>query len=219
MNLYFKGTISKTELGFWAKSEYNEILKGEYLLIRKLKIYPFIKVVSKVDIVANDIKDEYPCSDKELIEIYEIITGKKDFECIVDVSISPALFERHFSKFDYIGLKGLRDCLNLYLEKGKLYDDESIPIRNFLSSRPKSSNETLISVLISTIYRMLKHYVFIENNTIYLKKNYGLYANRKTLDQNEAVFDLIKLLDYVTGEKLFKVHIVYVNGNDFLYIV
>jgi hypothetical protein len=69
---YFLGNLSKEELGEWAKKEYYDLLKGEFLELKKIIGYPFLKVISKFHIKEDDILNK-------VIAYLECYAGERNF--------------------------------------------------------------------------------------------------------------------------------------------
>ena len=42
---FFSGILSKDELGKWAEKAYFDLLRGGYVEIKKVKLYPFLKTL------------------------------------------------------------------------------------------------------------------------------------------------------------------------------
>ncbi|MCM1501032.1 MAG: hypothetical protein NC124_21450 [Clostridium sp.] len=58
---YNKGKRTKESLGNWAEIEYYKILQGRYLSINELVAYPFFRIISRIHMTDDDMKDEYSC--------------------------------------------------------------------------------------------------------------------------------------------------------------
>ena len=87
INLYFYGNISKKELGEWSKVAYYDVLRGNYIVLNKISIYPFIKKISTFHINNNDIKDEFCCLDEEVRDIQKILNGERNDSYIINMRI------------------------------------------------------------------------------------------------------------------------------------
>ena len=59
LNKYFRGELTKNELGMWGEKAFYDLLKGGYIENKKIVLYPFLKTVSKFHIEENDAEDIY----------------------------------------------------------------------------------------------------------------------------------------------------------------
>ena len=57
LNKYFRGELTKNELGMWGEKAFYDLLKGGYIENKKIVLYPFLKTVSKFHIEENDAED------------------------------------------------------------------------------------------------------------------------------------------------------------------
>mgnify|MGYP001041126075 CR=1 FL=1 len=76
LNQYFKGELLKEEMGIWSMKAYYALMKGEYIQLEKLQVYHFLKTISTFHVIPNDITEEYPCTEKKVKDILEILKGK-----------------------------------------------------------------------------------------------------------------------------------------------
>ncbi|MDO4261396.1 MAG: hypothetical protein Q4C82_04915, partial [Eubacteriales bacterium] len=100
LNCYFKGDISKEDLGAWAKKAYYDILRGGYVEIKKIVMYPFLKTISTFHVKESDKEDVFPCSEDDVKKIRDILNGVIEFEFDVELSIPSQVYNmfkgRHY---------------------------------------------------------------------------------------------------------------------------
>lgn len=77
LNKYFRGELTKNELGMWGEKAFYDLLKGGYIENKKIVLYPFLKTVSKFHIEENDAEDIYPSTEDDLKYIQAIFDGGK----------------------------------------------------------------------------------------------------------------------------------------------
>ncbi len=89
---YATGRISRRELGTWAFSAYEDLLKGGYLALKKLAVYPFLKTLSSFCVEAHEIADQYPAAREEVDRAYDILSGRKSSCFTVEIAASNRFF-------------------------------------------------------------------------------------------------------------------------------
>lgn len=136
---YLHGTLSQTDLGKWAENAYYDLLKGGYMEIKKIALYPFQKTLSSIHIPPNDVKDIYPCAEKDVIDIQRILHGQRVFDFHVEMAIPPQVYTM-FSEKQYFDTEKRKNVSKLYpiktgqdtlINKLVEYLDCYIGVRNF----------------------------------------------------------------------------------------
>ena len=77
LNSYYEGKTTKEELSLWAKKIYYGMLLGDSIIIEKLLIYNFVRIISRFDMVPNDAKDDHPSTEEEIQEVSDVLNGKR----------------------------------------------------------------------------------------------------------------------------------------------
>ncbi len=91
---------------------YYALMKGEYIEIEKLQIYHFLRKISTFHMTPDNLVDECPCSEEEVLEIKEILCGKKDISFTFNVKIFRNIYldEKYKPKLD--DFKRLKKVIN-----------------------------------------------------------------------------------------------------------
>lgn len=221
LRTYFNGELTKNELGNWAKAEYQKILQGDYIIIDKLKVYIFIKNISNVQIVPNDIKDEYPCPEEEVRRIYDILLGKYNFRSILKLRIPQWLFGMYENVQCNLSWGLAKERFEIMTQvRGVIVDciqKKHVSIRgidllhDYIDSNVKCSG-TLIDLFDSYAIELLRYYCEFDGNSIVFKQSQGLYISRNDFSKDNAAEDILNILDYATGNASFKLCVGYENG-------
>ena len=74
LDYYFTGKLSKRELGEWANKAYYDILKGGYIEIEKVTIYPLLKILSTFHLEVDERIDIYPCTEEIILRNFTKIS-------------------------------------------------------------------------------------------------------------------------------------------------
>lgn len=205
LNSYFGGEISKQNLGEWANEAYYDLLKGGYIECKKVIIYPFLKTISTFHIEENDKLDIFPCSEKKVKEIQDILCGKRDFDFNVEISIPIQVYSM-FKEQKYFDIKRYNIFFNL---KNQIEQYDKSQIRNDLNAQIekvmhlKWQEGTIYGILENRICQYLKM-LFGKN------KNYKLYVQQSN---NNVLFErLVSYIDCYIGNKIFCLFVTFVNG-------
>ncbi len=97
---YTTGRIGRRELGAWAFSAYEDMLKGGYLELRKLAVYPFLKTLSSFCVEVDDLADQYPATREDLDRAYDILRGVKNTGFSVEIAPSNQFFRIPPEQYD-----------------------------------------------------------------------------------------------------------------------
>ena len=76
------GELHGDELTNWAKEEYHKLLQGEYLIFRKLALFPFLKILT-------DSCRQNGAREEELQTILDIVNGKRNYSVHLELGIPP----------------------------------------------------------------------------------------------------------------------------------
>lgn len=209
LDYYFTGKISKIELGQWANKAYYDVLKGGYIEIEKVTIYPLLKILSTFHVEADERNDVYPCTEEKVRKIKEIVDGKIDIDFDIEMSF-PVQVYNMFKERPYYDKERreifvkLRNIIACILEQGGMIDEEMVKqleIIRYLNYQ----NQTVQGILEKHIFSIIR--ILLENSIINgkNKENYKLYA--KKADKNTITK---KMLDYLDG---------YIGNNNFHLLV
>lgn len=213
---YIEGDISKEELGKWAECAYFDLLKGGYVENKKIAIYPFLKIISKIHIESDELKDEHPCMEEDIKSIQAVLQGKSDYDFQVEMAI-PVQMQNVFCERGYLN-KGLIDLIFqmknnaiMFLENNsKEITEIARSIQMYSNTKTKKQCENVISILENKILKMYGA-LFEENAGNSIKKqNMWLYTGKMT--RNIGITKLMEYLDCYIGKKSFGVIVSYRNG-------
>lgn len=215
LDFYYAGTLSKEALGKWAEKQYYEILKGKYVELQRIIVYPFLKTISRIHIAENEMKDEYPCSKEEMAFIHSVLHGKKEFSFHVEISI-PIQVYNMYSDLEYYDIKRRDQYLELYkelIEYKKLNVPDVTSLNKSIDSMKllNDGRKTIQGIIESDIYKICQ---IILNNVqpeIELNTEYRLYTNK--VRGNELIDKLMDCLKCYLGEKSFHVIVSYDAGS------
>lgn len=214
LDFYFEGMLSKESLGKWAEKEYYEMIKGRYIELQRLIVYPFLKTISKIHIVENEIKDEYPCSKEEIEFIRSVLYGQCEFNFQIELSI-PIQVYNLYPDLGYFDLKRRSVYVELYnfiLENKESNVRNMSRLKRYIDSiKPvDTERKTLQSIMERDIYKICQ--IILNNN--FLEKEwdieYRLYTRKKSDDYLDD-----KLMDYLKcyiGEQSFRIIVSYDEG-------
>lgn len=202
---YFSGELSKQNLGKWADRAYYDLLKGGYIECKKIIIYPFLKTIATFHIKENDKMDIFPCSEKEVKKILDILCGKINFDFIVQISIPIQVYsmfkdQKYLDKERYYLFFNLRNLIIQY-DKIQIKNDLKIQIKKVMHL--KCQKGTLLGILESRICQYLK--LLFGKETIY--KLYVQKSNNNVLYEK-----LISYLDCYIGNRTFYLFVTFING-------
>lgn len=209
---YFLGNLTKEELGKWASLAYYDLLKGEYLEIKKIIAYPFLKLISTFHIEADDAKDIFPCSIKKIRFIRDILSGKHNEAYSIEIGIPWDINAERFGldsgkKAQYIKLISI---LNKYSNKQTLTEEdyeECINILKLTADKPG----TIQSILENYITSFLKNNIDWEEKSLEFHQRIGLYV-RKGRTEKDMLSKVIAYLECYIGERNLGVDILFTSG-------
>lgn len=206
---YVKREITKNELGVWAMLVYQDLMRGEYIEIDKLAIYHFIRTISFFHRGPDDMADEYPSTEKEILEIKEILQGKKDICYTFRVRICEFIYkmEKYKSR-----LKQFETLYNLFDSfcVDKLSSVEIDKLMKYCSQRV--SEQTLVDLLEMHIKGIIIENYDADEHIFSYRQSVGIYTGGS--DINEVAFqsDIKKVLECAMGKRDFRVTIIYKKG-------
>lgn len=209
---YFLGNLSKEELGDWAKIAYYDLLKGEYLEIKKIVVYPFLKMISTFHIHEDEVRDIFPCSIDEIKFIRDVLNGKHNEAYSIEIGIPWSINGDELGldkrkKSQYIKLIGI---FNRYLNKQTFTEEdyeECINAFNMSADKPG----TIQFILENYIRSFLKNNIDWEEQSLDFHQGYGLYL-RKRKTENDILKKVVAYLDCYIGERNFGVDILFISG-------
>lgn len=207
---YFFGNLSKEELGKWANELYYDLLRGEYLEVKKIVAYPFLRKLSTIHIKEDETKDIFPCSINEVKIIKDILEGKKNQTYSVEIGIpwtikGIALDVEKKEKYEE-----LINVLSKYSNRD-IMDDMDLKVCSNVLETIDDKEGTLQYILESHIKSFLENNIDWEEKSLDLNHNLGLYS--KKAKKEDKIINKIK--DYVScyiGEKNLGVDIIFISG-------
>lgn len=211
VNNYFEEHESREEIGQWAQRNYYDLLRGEYLEIEKIVGYPFLKLLSTVHVVPDEIRDIFPCTTEEVAMIKDILQGKQDKCFSIDITIPWSINN------DKLGLDRnklskymrLYELVTKYLEEKVLNEEQYGECRNIL--RTKVDKPGTIQFILDTYIRACFN-ENIDNREYYSDMNsrMGLYSNCKK--KEDIIVKMIKYIECYIGKREFGIDIVFISG-------
>lgn len=210
---YYNGQLSREELGSWNSNAYYDLLRGGYVELSKIQLYPFIKKLSTFRIKENDQEDKYPCSEEEVINIWDILMGRENYEFNVEIALPPQIYSM-FSQSPYMDLERLKrfsDFKNIVeasLERGTGQDvdfDTLIKIYSLISTRKQKS--TVFDLLEKGIKNNIEVYLCRMKE---MTEGYQLYT--KGISTIELIKRMMRYLECYVGERSFHLFISYNDG-------
>lgn len=219
LNQYFKGELSREELGLWAMKLYYELMKGEYIQLEKLQVYHFLKTISTFHVIPNDITEEYPCTEKEVQEILEILEGKRDIYYTFNIKI----YEGLYKKEQYINSQKIYAQLRNTIEKVDKDNISPEVISELVAYYKKNKNikdvQTLIGLLECHIKGIIAENINIEEEIADFRQSVGIYVGGTSISKENFLPNLRKLLDCILGDSFFRVSIAYIKGKPHLSLI
>lgn len=211
INLYCNKEIEKEDLGLWAMEAYYALMRGEYIDIEKLKIYHFLRTISTFHMRPNDITGEYPCTENDVLEIKEILSGKREANYTFNIRIYKNIYqcEKYKYKFDnFVRLRGIIDEINVNKSIESWIIDELIDYVN-----QKDSNiQTIIDFLEENIRCIIAENIDLDERLLDFRQSVGIYIGGSEINKQFFIPNLKKLFDCVMGEMGFRISIIYRNG-------
>ncbi len=214
---YYNKIITKYELGLWSMQAYYELMKGEYIEIDKLQVYHFLRTISTFHQIPNDIADEYPCTEEEVLNIKEILCGKKDINYTFNIKISKNIYQNQNYKTRYMRFEKLQKNIEeISLDNIPLFiPDEWI---EYINENIKEV-QTLIDLLECHIKGIITQNIDLEEKIIDFRQSVGIYVEGTNINKQNFIPNLKKLLDCVMGNIFFRVSIVYKKGRPYLSLI
>lgn len=202
---YQRGELTKEQLSKWAENQYYCMLKGNYIILEQLKVYPFMKILSQVGIEENDVKDEYPCSEEDIANIYNIVEGSKEYAFKVSVGIPEFIFNTSCNDFFDSGKRSQVYQIRQILQQDRdLKNDNNIDVvKQFIDTIDASMEPvTLLDMLEQNIRTILQ---------CRLNKNdFKLYPTNGGCDKDMTRLE--HYLDCYLGERDINIFACYKNG-------
>lgn len=206
---YFNGELEKEELGIWAERAYYDVLKGGYLEIQKVVLYPFLKTLSRFHIQADDVRDQYPSDVEDVKFIRDVLGGSMIYSFAIDMAIPKQVYTWDIAdKENYICK---REALDNLLSRDIRLD--SIAIENVCHR--KHGKGTVQGVLENDIHMMHKA-LFGMKDGLGEKQYLKLYSCR---NNKVAENVLLKYIQCYVGRRTFTLFIEYQSGKPIIKIV
>lgn len=210
LNEYYSKAIPKEVLGKWANEEYYNILCGDYIIIDNLKTYKFLKTIATFHLEPNDAKDEFPCTEEDILNISRILSGEKDIVFIGNIKVHNSIYDR-FSiggKLDWF-LK-VREIVNYYLETTEILFESRKMLKSF--TEQKGELKTIIDILEMQVSGMVSNLFLDTNEELLSKEDFRLFVGQKEFVQQNSYIRLLNLLDCLVGNNYFGVNIIFESG-------
>ena len=201
---YLLEHISKTEFADWAEDIYIDIIKGGFLEINKLILYPFVKTFSNISVAENDIEDVFPCSLKDVKEIQKIVQGDLDTTFYIKVRIPVNMISFYniglYFDVDKIELVSkLKEQLLLFIDYQEISVIDSDLLKRIINTF--NNNGTLIGLLENDIIDLIDSIFCIDNDVISIRNTMALYS--KLSGHNTLLNHLLLYLDCYLGNESF----------------
>ncbi len=207
---YYNKIISKHDLGLWSMEAYYALMKGEYIEIEKLQIYHFLRKISTFHIKPNNLTDEYPCSDEEVLEIKEILCGRKDIYFTFNIKIFKNIYSSEIYKSKLDDFKRLKKVIN---EISMDYISQSqVKILTQYANRKLDGIKSLVELFEYHIKGIIAENIDFEEEVLDYRQSVGIYVGGSSINQINFIPNLNKLLECVMGDLFFRVSIVYKRG-------
>lgn len=209
--MYLNKEITLYELGKICENVYYDIIKGEYIYLNKLLIYPLLKTLYRINIDKNDITDEFPCNESEILNIYDILAGNKKYSYLISIG-----FPKNISKNileEYNEKASLYECLKRiflrYLEDHLLNYDGYLLIQK-LSLYELKTEYTIFDILDNYIITFIKNIV-VESNNIEIMGKLSLYSKQR-ITQDYMIKRIICCIDCYIGKSNIDAQIIFDSG-------
>lgn len=191
---YCSCKLSKQELGRWASEAYYDLIRGGYLEKGKIAVYPFLKTLSRIHIPQCEEDDIYPCEEKSVHEIAQVLTGERPFRFSLKTGI-PVHAETLFKDSKALNWKNRNIWRTVYdgLKMKESFADNIARISewNNLLEPPQLQN-TILEILEIKMFHLLRSLSapdFIGNS---LNTELCLYCSKSSSPLSEE-----KLLEYL----------------------
>lgn len=217
INQYFDNKINKDNLGLWAMEAYYALMKGEYIDIDKLPLYHFLRKLSTFHIVPDDMADEYPCSEKEVLEIRDVLCGKKDIHYTFNIKIYKNIYQKEPYRWKMDGLQRLRELI----DKICVNDVSSAIMYQLMNYVNQETGEihTLIDLFEMNIKDMIAENIDFDEEILDFRQSVGIYTGGSEANKKVFVPDLKRVLECVMGEKQFRISVIYKKGLPYLSMI
>ena len=216
LNKYFAGEVTKEEMGEWARNAYYEFLMGGAISIEKIAVYPFVKVLSALNVVENDVADVFPCSSEEVERIHNVLSGMQEeifnINFRIPWNINWQCNQLNYEKREQYCI--LKQILLKYQNENELSKEDKSKCLQLCAC--KEEKGTIMALLASYIKACVSRIVEVEEID-YLSSNLGLFGSAAPT-QEHIVVKLLNRIDEYIGEKDLNISILYVNGEYRLFL-
>lgn len=216
LNKYFDKRIKKEELGIWAEKIYYTLVKGDYIIVENLMIYHFIRTLSRCHIIPDNSKEEYPCSEEEIISIYKVLNGDINKRLTFKTKLPMVIFENFCQRYNinkiYISKFYKMKNYIIQCNNGQNLSTEKINEIMSLSINDNSETVTLVDLLEAHLAGILQENINFDDDVFNYEKNVGIYAVRNRNNKTEAISSLLRILNCITGDNEFRISVTYIKG-------
>lgn len=167
--------------------------------------------------VPNDIKDEYPCSEKEVLEIRDILCGRKDIQYTFAIKIFKGIYQNEVYKWRLEEFRKLRK----FIDGISLNASSSPAIDTLIEYMNKDINEiqSLIDLFEAHLKSIISENIDFDDKILDFRQSVGIYVGGCNVNEKIFVPNLKKLLECVMGEVYFRISIIYKKGTPCLSII
>ena len=215
---YLNKDIPLYKLGKICENVYYDIIRGDYIYLDKLLIYPLLKKLYRINIKEDDVKDNFPCNESDILSIYDVLIGNRNESYFINIgipqNISKKFIEDYEEKMNYYEL--LRNVLLRYLEEHSLSDDEYLLFQT-LSLCEFKATCTIFDVLDNYILTFVKNMVF-ESGKIEMKGHLSLYTKQR-VNQDNIIRKVIYCIDCYVEKNDISTQIIFKDGQPRLNIM
>ncbi|MTD42171.1 hypothetical protein GIX45_26800 [Erwinia sp. CPCC 100877] len=210
LNNYFNGDLSQQELGEWANQQYYDMLTGKYVIVAKLIMYKFIKIIAGLNTQKNEVKDEYPSTEKDIIEIKEILSGNKNYSFTGNIKINLNFCKPYLSTMDIDKISEAKSIISLYLSNKAITNQQKASLKMLFRYRNKKI-VTLIDLLDEYSYGLINDLLSHQKSTIW-DQGFGLFTSTNETSERSKYQRLLLLLNCMTGDASIQVFISFESG-------
>jgi len=212
INQYFNNEINKTDLGLWAMEAYYALMKGEYIEIEKLQIYHFLRKISTFHIIPNDITGEYPCTEEEVLEIGEILSGRKNISYTFNIKIFRNIYQSEIYQLKLEKFQELEEVIDSISS-----DSDDIPssvVDKLIEyvNQEVSEVQSLIDLFEMHMKGIIAENIDFDEEIINYRQSVGIYVGGSNVNKKNFISDLKRLLKCVMGDMYFRISIIYNKG-------
>ncbi len=167
---YMTGRISREELGAWALSAYEDLLKGGYRALEKLAVYPFLKTLSSLHVEVDELADQYPATREDMERICEILCGGRTAGFCVEIALSNRLFP--IPPEQYARINELYEAM----EDGERSASGRRIVKSVHDTLSRREPDTIYDLVEGTIAELADAAFGIQDGSLQRREPYRLYS-------------------------------------------